>query len=43
MVIEILIELGKRMCEHSENLNKEMGKIRKILVRRYRAEKKKKT
>lgn len=29
MIIKMLTELGRRMCEHSENFNKEMGKIRK--------------
>ena len=25
----MLIELGRRMCEHSKNFNKEMGKMKK--------------
>ena len=29
MVIKKLAELGRRMDEHSENFNKEMGNIRK--------------
>ena len=32
MVIKMLIELGRRIDEHSENFNKEMENIRKYQI-----------